>query len=234
MGSEIEDPNLADLPDEAYEEVGEEGLNVPQLELRIRAKREQAMQDAGLLSPPGPDEPLEEPDEEPKELEEPEPLEPQEPEEPEGEADDEEIFFARYKTREQEERGKAEQSGSGRDDRPPLSRTGRVAAAARAGGAGRAAVRFSGLERVGGRDRRHRGRGAGRARGTAQRRDPGLRHLPGPLGGRTRPAGHRARLQQRRAAASRDTTCTSRRLAADRGAEGPDGGDRGPEGACDD
>ena len=108
MGSEVEDPGLADLPDEAFEAPGEEGLSVPQLELRIRAKREQAMQDAGLLSPPGPDEPLEEPDEEPEVPEEPEPLEPQEPEEPEGEADDEEFFFARYKTREEAERGKAE------------------------------------------------------------------------------------------------------------------------------
>jgi len=105
MGSEIEDPNLADLPDEAYEEVGEEGLNVPQLELRIRAKREQAMQDAGLLSPPGPDEPIEEvPEEEPE-------SEPVEPEEPEQEQQ-EDFFFGRYKTREEAERGHAEKDAT--------------------------------------------------------------------------------------------------------------------------
>src|SRR5499427_7397147 len=106
MGSEIEDPNLADLPDEAYEEVGEEGLNVPQLELRIRAKREQAMQDAGLLSPPGPDEPIEEvPEEEPE-------SEPVEPEEPEQEERQEDFYLARYKTREEAERGHAEKDAT--------------------------------------------------------------------------------------------------------------------------
>jgi hypothetical protein len=116
MGSEIEDPNLADLPEEAFEEPGEGGLSVPQLELRIRAKREQAMQDAGAIAPPQPDAPLEQPEqpeEEPEpeaepEPEEPEPLEPEEPQEPEAEGEQEDFFFARYKTKEEAERGKAE------------------------------------------------------------------------------------------------------------------------------
>lgn len=118
VGSEITDPNLEDLPDEAFEEPGDGGLSAPQLELRIRAKREQAMQDSGVLTPPQPDEELAEPDTEPDtEVDaEPDTELPELPEEPDlepdseqPEADSEEQFYlARYKTREEAERGKAE------------------------------------------------------------------------------------------------------------------------------
>ena len=121
MGQNVEDPNLEDLPEEAYEEPGESGLSVPQLELRIRAKREQAMQDMGLLTPPQPDEPLdtEEPevedepppeDTEPGHEEEPEPEEQEEP--PQAEAPEAEeadgFYVGRYRTREEAEAALAE------------------------------------------------------------------------------------------------------------------------------
>jgi hypothetical protein len=86
---EIQDPNLADLPPEAFEEI-EGQPTLDQLETRIRAKREQAEQDAGIMQsphhaddiepiePPAAKEPTEEPveeevtDDQADEVEEPE------------------------------------------------------------------------------------------------------------------------------------------------------------------
>lgn len=90
--SGIEDPGMAGLPPEAFEPI--EGAPTPeQLEVRIRAKREQAAQDAGWITSPqneGDIEPIEpdEPsaavvEEEPPPVETPEPVEPDaEPDEP--------------------------------------------------------------------------------------------------------------------------------------------------------
>lgn len=124
MADEIQDPALEGVPDEAFETEGDR-LTPEQLAVRVHLKREQAMQDAGWLAPPGPDEELEPVDEAPavveeepaapvEEEEEPE-AEPGEPEEPEdaeeepldeGEVDD--FYVARYKDRETAEEALAE------------------------------------------------------------------------------------------------------------------------------
>jgi hypothetical protein len=119
---EIQDPNLADLPPEAFEEI-EGQPTLDQLETRIRAKREQAEQDAGIMQsphhagdiepiePPAVEEPTEEPveeevdDDQADEAEEPE-AEEEQPEEAHLEEDDgEEFFVGRYRTKEDVEAG---------------------------------------------------------------------------------------------------------------------------------
>jgi hypothetical protein len=125
MGSsrnEIEDPNLADLPDEAFNEIDPEtGPTLPQLEARIRARREQGAQDAGWVESPhlsADIEPLPDVEEQPPSPEDPE--EPTEQEEPTdtdeeaeggeqtGEEDDGDFYVGRYKTKEAAEEALAE------------------------------------------------------------------------------------------------------------------------------
>lgn len=125
---EITDPNLEGLPPEAFEEI-EGSPSLPQLEARIRIKREQAMQDEGVMqSPHHADdiEPLPPPETTPPEAEEqPEEQEVVSEEEPEeGDeqtdeelpdadplepADDEEFYVGRYRTKEEAESGIREQ-----------------------------------------------------------------------------------------------------------------------------
>jgi hypothetical protein len=124
---EIQDPNLADLPPEAFEEI-EGQPTLDQLETRIRAKREQAEQDAGIMQSPHhaddiePIEPppaAEEPTEEPVEEEVADDHEAEEPGadddgeeydehsiiEHDEEDDGEEFFVGRYRTKEDVEAG---------------------------------------------------------------------------------------------------------------------------------
>jgi hypothetical protein len=117
---EIQDPNLADLPPEAFEEI-EGQPTLPQLEARIRVKREAAEQDAGIMQsphhaddiepiePPSDAEPTQEEvgadDHETTEPEESE-VEEEQPEDAEPEEDDgEEFFVGRYRTKEDVEAG---------------------------------------------------------------------------------------------------------------------------------
>jgi hypothetical protein len=127
--NEIQDPNLADLPPEAFEPI--EGSPTPaQLEARIRIKREGAMQDAGAMVSPHHDPDIEPLDEQPVTEEPPEVVhddeatdaaveappetqteeEPEEPvdEEPEEPEEPEDFFVSRYKSRDEAERGIAE------------------------------------------------------------------------------------------------------------------------------
>jgi hypothetical protein len=123
---EFTDPGLEGYSDEAFEPPGEGGLTTEQLAFRLHAKREQAMQDTGAISPPvadvepleeeapavveeEPEAPLEEEPEEPEAEPEEEPTE-EEPEEPEEPPEDEvdEFFLARYRDRESAEEGLAE------------------------------------------------------------------------------------------------------------------------------
>lgn len=125
MGTEISDPNYEGLPDEAFEAPGEGGLTPEQLTVRIKAKREQAEQDAGWTVPPGMGEDVEplpeaevateeeegetpEPLEVPDEPEEDEPEEAEEPDEEPPEAEEDQFYAARYKTKEATEAGIAE------------------------------------------------------------------------------------------------------------------------------
>lgn len=127
---EIRDPNLADLPEEAFEPIVGQPT-IPQLEARIRAKREQAEQDAGHIESPHhaddiepieppatPDTPDTTPDTESDEDPDKDEAEDDdhdvepvaEPDDVDLEEDDgEEFFIGRYKTKEEAERGIAEQ-----------------------------------------------------------------------------------------------------------------------------
>ena len=119
--SQIEDPNTADLPPEAFEVPEGGSLTTSQLEARIRAKREGAWQDAGLIESPHHAEDIEpivtDGDEE-EELPEPEGEEDAEEygeddaDSDEQEGQDEEpteaFYVGRYKTKEAAEEGFAE------------------------------------------------------------------------------------------------------------------------------
>lgn len=126
MAGEVQDPNLADLPPEAFEEPGPNGLTESQLEFRIRMKREAAAQESGLMQSPHHDAEIEPIDEATREDVERTPVEEgvaaeeeavAEPVTEEGEEQDdaleeegeeEDFYVGRYKSREAAEEAIAE------------------------------------------------------------------------------------------------------------------------------